>query len=1084
MSEYDPSYLAEQNLYGPGREVYSSNSQQSGAAGGGGGGHYRYGSSAGTGGGGEGGYRNRGPRRSGGRGGWQGHHGGYGGGRGGYERPRDVYDEEEDYKRRVRNSLFRLGDVREGSNEEFHPPSELFRMKEFLDQSIIRGGQYYDTVVHSFKVMSTEQPHKTPLTAALLGFLFLQPVAANDQAEEDQRDKGADENASGWDAKPEERESIPASNGGAKVVRDLIAAFRNDLDARLWRNARLYLHLFASLIPLGIIQAASVRRLLASFAAVLEEPGVTAARGDRAAICIIETMCRAGRDLCKDGEDSDQRVALQELDDLVERVERYAKEYRNVEVDLVRPFAILSDSEKGEEEDWMHEETFDTAVIALEKLRARDYSKSAFLPSPLDLLPPPIVASVSIPHPETIILPDLLVPPDDEYADGPSTSTHNLSNSHGNGQDNRSLQRRIGKSSNSATDEQASHRAGAGVERVYRYPRWFKDSVPAPSTPEAVTLRSTIQDIIDLYQVNRKECAKILFDLPRWLRKGTFAGKGVSPMVGIFGEAEDSWQLSADDTLQGSWSLDELIVESILSNSLVLPLPPQKPLYYTTLLREIVTINPQSIAPAMGKSVRRVYGLLGTGRADTEAIRRFADWFSVHLSNFNFSWNWKEWIPDMDKAHSHPRLAFARRIVELEIRLAYFERIKQSLPAEVQTHLLPPAEPSPSFTYGAQDHPFHERATGLIQSMRARATAEVILAELQSFRKEITPELSSSFVPNSNETSTFKVKNESEAELAIRDVVMQSLLNIGSRSFSHFLNVVERYHALLRQLSTSPSMRLAILSSTVRFWNSSPQWILIIVDKWLQYRIIEPTDVIDFIFSPPTYQPEITTGTEDVAQIRDWSNFLWWELIKFTVHKVHGRVDQVKKRLEILKKEEIDRLEREEAVKEAGNGMEDIKNATEGEPKAALFPSGATVSTLPRRPDLPPASNAAAKDDILDASAAGPNAEKKQTVEEVESAFQNISQEQRKVLIRTLTGFVNRLQGAPISIWQRSGQESNDEKTWQEWWIKGWYVEYCRLFNKNLMANHETILANVFAQIKETDPLRNTFECSCQMASE
>lgn len=1079
MSEYDPSYLAEQNLYGPGREVYS-NSQQNGSAGGGGGGggHYRYGSSAGA--GGEGGYRSRGPRRSGGRGGWQGHHGGYGGG--GYQRPRDVYDAEEDYKRRVRDSLFRLGDIREGSNEEFHPPSELFRMKEFLDQSIVRGGQYYDTVIHSFKVMSTEQPHKTPLTAALLGFLFLQPVTATEPAQEERRDTTADESASGWDAKPEERESVPASNGGAKVVKDLIAAFRNDLDARLWRNARLYLHLFASLIPLGIIQAASVRRMLTSFAAVLDEPGVTAARGDRAAICIIETMCRAGRDLCKDGEDSDQRFALQELDDLVERVERYAKEYRNVEVDLVRPFAILSDPEKGEEEDWMHEETFDTAVSALQKLRSRDYSKSAFLPSPLDLLPPPIVASVTIPHPETIVLPDLLVPPDDEYADGPSTSTHNLSSSQGNGQD-KNRQRRTGKSSN--TDEQASYRAGTGVERVYRYPRWFKDTVPAPSTPEAVTLRSTIQDIIDLYQVNRKECAKILFDMPRWLRKGTFAGKGVSPLVGIFGEAEDSWQLSADDTLQGNWSLDELIVESILSNSLVLPVPPQKPLYYTTLLREVVTINPQSIAPAMGKSVRRVYGLLGSGRADTEAIRRFADWFSVHLSNFNFSWNWKEWIPDMEKAHAHPKLAFARRIVELEIRLAYFERIKQSLPAEVQSHLLPSAEPSPTFTYAAEEHPFHERSAGLIQSMRARATAEVILAELQSFRKEIAPETSSSFVPSSNEASGFKVKNESEVELAIRDVVMQSLLSIGSRSFSHFLNVVERYHALLRQLSTSPSMRLTILSSTVRFWHSSPQWILIIVDKWLQYRIIEPTDVVDFVFSPPTDQPEITTGTEDVAQIRDWSNFLWWELIKLTVHKVHGRVDQVKKRLETLKKEEIDRLEREEAVKEAGNGMEDVKDEKDGEPKAGLFPSGATVSTLPRRPDLPPVPSAATGvDSALDASATGPNSEKKQTVEEVETAYQNISQEQRKVLIRTLTGFVDHLKRAPATIWQRKGQESNDEKTWQDWWIKGWYVEYCRLFNKDLMANHETILGNVFAGIKETDPLRSTFESSCQMATE
>jgi nuclear cap-binding protein subunit 1 len=62
-----------------------------------------------------------------------------------------------------------------------------------------------------------------------------------------------------------------------------------------------------------------------------------------------------------------------------------------------------------------------------------------------------------------------------------------------------------------------------------------------------------------------------------------------------------------------------------------------------SLLREVVTLSPSTVAPAMGKSVRRVYGAMRTGRAEGEVIRRFADWFSVHLSNFGFQWGWKEW---------------------------------------------------------------------------------------------------------------------------------------------------------------------------------------------------------------------------------------------------------------------------------------------------------------------------------------------------------------------------------------------------------------------------------------------------------
>lgn len=77
--------------------------------------------------------------------------------------------------------------------------------------------------------------------------------------------------------------------------------------------------------------------------------------------------------------------------------------------------------------------------------------------------------------------------------------------------------------------------------------------------------------------------------------------------------------------------------------------------------------------------------------------------------------------------------------------------------------------------------------------MRARATAEIILANSQSFKKSIMPAASTSFVPSSDEPDGgFKVQDEMEADYVVRDVIIQSLLSVGSRSFSHFLNVVER----------------------------------------------------------------------------------------------------------------------------------------------------------------------------------------------------------------------------------------------------------------------------------------------------
>ena len=41
-------------------------------------------------------------------------------------------------------------------------------------------------------------------------------------------------------------------------------------------------------------------------------------------------------------------------------------------------------------------------------------------------------------------------------------------------------------------------------------------------------------------------------------------------------------------------------------------------------------------------------------------------------------------IPDLELPGSHPKRAFMRRLVDLEVRLAYFDRVKDSLPAPMQ----------------------------------------------------------------------------------------------------------------------------------------------------------------------------------------------------------------------------------------------------------------------------------------------------------------------------------------------------------------------------------------------------------------
>lgn len=82
-----------------------------------------------------------------------------------------------------------------------------------------------------------------------------------------------------------------------------------------------------------------------------------------------------------------------------------------------------------------------------------------------------------------------------------------------------------------------------------------------------------------------------------------------------------------------------------------MPYPAHPTICYTSLLVELCKLSPTTVAPAMGKCVRRSYASLGASATDTtsgikldgEGLRRFAEWFGVHLSNFNFTWRWPEW---------------------------------------------------------------------------------------------------------------------------------------------------------------------------------------------------------------------------------------------------------------------------------------------------------------------------------------------------------------------------------------------------------------------------------------------------------
>lgn len=877
--------------------------------------------------------------------------------------------------RQIQHSLFQLGD-----GEEFEPAHELPRAAAWLEGQAV---EFPDAIFAAFRVMTTEQPHKAPLIAALVGQLALAPGALDGTA-----------------------------TLGARILNDLLHAYEDYCAGHYWRNMRLVLCFFSALLPLGLVSAASMRDALKALTSGLATLPRDAADG--CAFAVIETLCRAGTNLLQADDHASPKA---ELDELVDSVRAYA-EKRTSYAALYSPLHL---DRVPEEYAYLSDEGFAQKVHALEALQARGYRAPAMLASPLDLLPTtvsPLTTHVPLEQRLTH-LPAVPIPAERRAA--------------------LDLEREMeysGPDTGKGGAEARHARTGPAQRRMAR---WFGATVPAPGTPAALVVRTLAEDIVDLYVVNRKECAQTLLALPLWLRRGTFGGK-VPPSKGLFGD-EEPWNTSAsgDGPPEGPWSLEDLIVETVLASLLALPSPPQNELYYASLLREIVGAAPQQIAPSLGRTVRRFYAASAAGCVRAETLRRLANWFSVHLSNFNFTWAWTEWVADAELPWPHARRAFARRLAELEVRLAYYDRIKSTVPEALQPSLLPPEEPAPVFTYAAPSHPYHGRAMQLLNSLKAKASVQVIQADLSSFEQSILAPAND--VPDVDDDENGMVTSAALAEQIVRDMAMQTLLHAGSRSFSHLLNMIERYHDLLRSLSQTPQARVEMLGSTVRFWARSPQWVLIVMDKLLQYRIVEPVDVVSFVFTPPSDTSRLlvqgsgdqvpfsfsASAQELGGTLRDWSSFNWWAVLCLTVEKVVGRVDQLTRRLDEL-----------------------LRAEAQGDAPAA--------DHLPARPGTLPANST--------------------TSDEAKVHLDAIQLEQRRVLVTVVQQFVQLINS--VHAWDaQPNAEDASAATWQAWWIREWYCEFLALYREVLAANRETILANVFAAAKEDDRALRLFDEAC-----
>ncbi|KAF8760298.1 MIF4G like [Rhizoctonia solani] len=733
-----------------------------------------------------------------------------------------------------------------------------------------------------------EEPHKIPYYATLLA------IVSSGTSQEDSGASGA-------------------ANLTRPVLEDLFKAFQSSLDALSWRDIRFFTLFFAHLTNLGMINTASVVALLQSYAAVLDEPGVSQIRATNASRCIGEGLIRAGSSL-----NSSHSSAVT---DLVAAIRTYHDSISDAARALYHPLPSLTLSSTPAQSEKTHE-LLGSLIISLDLLAQDNWALPICIPQP---------------ETESTVIPQILRLAAEDRMDVPS---------------------------------------------VLVPPRMYDDELtPSPATPLGYTLRTLFVDMINIYEVNRKEGARILMEVHRWLSLGTFRPEGDREATGII--------------------LQNCLIEAVLSQLFHLPRSTLKLMYHAALINELCKLSPQTVGPAVGKSFRKMYSLLsnpdpveaGAAGLDTRLAHLFAEWFALHMSNFGFAWGSRPRI-----AEYHPKRGLMRRVVDYETRLAYYDRIVKTLPGpmvEPDAGVIPGQAPGPVYAYESPD------AADLLAMVKDRAKADEVTAHCLKLSRSVP----------------------------VQHMVMQSLLHVGSRSFSHFLNAVERYLPLLRgeagsSAATNEKNRekaRVILCAAGEYWERNQQMVGVVFDKLMQYQIIEPSDVIEYAF-------ELGTKTGETPGL----SCERWLLVEAALNKANGRVVSAKRKVVTLNKDEEERRAR--AIANAGGIGMDVDGDAQ-----------------PAEPDMPTS----------------------QSLVSAQKALETLTKDQKKAFQCAITGFVNTLTKAGVPALAPAGAWGRVE--WNAWETWCWYRQFCRayvpqlrMFTNALDADRETEVGVLMAKTWDT----------------
>ncbi|KAI9826223.1 MAG: hypothetical protein M1819_007390 [Sarea resinae] len=204
--------------------------------------------------------------------------------------------------------------------------------------------------------------------------------------------------------------------------------------------------------------------------------------------------------------------------------------------------------------------------------------------------------------------------------------------------------------------------------------------------------------------------------------------------------------------------------------------------------------------------------------------------------------------------------------LEKEVRLSFAQRIRGTLPEPYQPLVSESKEKdAPDFKYDSDQTPYAQEGRELLALLRKKSSEDEIQSVINTIHaKAATLGVADTLVPST-------------------DAYVTAICHLGSKSLSHVLSCIERCKDRLLAIGAqSPTAaRRQIISSVMEYWHDQPGVGVNIVDKLLNYTILTPLSVVEWVLI------DHLGGGKILAQSHIY------EMVATTVHKVTKRLRDI-----------------------------------------------------------------------------------------------------------------------------------------------------------------------------------------------